>query len=566
MCQKIWDVVIIGSGSAGCVAAATLSAAPNRSVLVLEAGRDTPPGREPDGIRDPYYARAMQDQNFWPGLQVSWISDRFATDRNPSFYEQARIMGGGSSVNSMVAIRALPEDFAEWTSLGLEGWAWDDILPYFMAIEADQDFTGDQHGRDGPIPIRRHATADWPEFCKAIAQNAATRGLPFIDDMNADFRDGYTRVPMSSLPTQRMSAAMGFLTREVRSRPNLTIATEAHVNRIVFDGRRAIGVEVDDGTEPVALRTRSVVLAAGAIHSPAILQRSGIGRGEILRDLGIDIVSDRHGIGQNLQEHPTVSVAAYLKPEASQKASLRAHANLGFRISSSQAWAPRGDVYASVMAKSSWHALGRRMGNILISLHKPLSRGEVRLRSADPRLEPAVAFRFFDDPRDMERMVEAVRCFWSIAGSPDVAGTYRKRFLASYSPFVQRLNRYHMMNRLLAWSAVRMLDMGSGIRNRMFGLVLADGRDPDDVVRNDQAIEEWICRNATGFFHPVGTCAMGPAGDPMSVVDSHGKLIEIDGVWVVDASVMPRIVRATTNITTMAVALKLSQLLSNQAA
>src|SRR5690606_15799768 len=384
------------------------------------------------------------------------------------------------------------------------------------------------------------------------ARDAEGRGLPFIDDMNTDFRDGYARVPMSNLPTQRVSAAMGFLTPEVRRRPNLTIATGVQANRLLFEGRRAAGVEVRDAGRDIVLRARAVVLAAGAIHSPAILQRSGIGSADWLREHGIEPVADRPGVGRNLQEHPTVSVAAYLDPRACQSPALRAHANLGFRLTSSPDWAPRGDIYASVMAKSSWHALGRRIGNILISLHKPFSTGEVKITGAGARQEPSVEFRFFDDPRDMQRMVEAIRYFWSVVQSPTVSGTYRKRFLAAYGPFVQRLNRYNSLNRVLSWSAVRALDLGSGLRDRMFDIVLDDGRNPDDVVRDDAAIQEWICRNATGFFHPVGTCSMGPTTSPRSVTDSEGRVIGVDGLWVVGGTVMPRSVRATTNVTTMA--------------
>ncbi|MGE3993461.1 GMC family oxidoreductase [Pseudorhodoplanes sp.] len=374
---KHWDVIVVGGGSAGCVVASELSRIGRLSVLLIEAGRDTPPGAEPASIRDPFYASAMREENFWPDLYVNWISRRLGAQRDPAFYEQARIMGGGSSVNSMVAIRPLPDDFEERARSGLAGWSWTDVLPFFKEIETDRDFDGSLHGQSGPIPIRRHTMEEWPEFCKAVARVAVKRDLPLVEDMNADPSNGYGRIPMNNLPSQRVSAAMGFLDAAARQRPNLTVMTDVRVERLLCENQRVVGVEVTSGPKAAKFHGRAVFLCAGAIHSPAILMRSGIGPAEALKELGINIVADSPAVGRNLQEHPTVSVAAYLKPFAMQSESLRAHANLGIRMTSPQPWAPYGDIYTSVMAKSSWHALGRRIANFLISLLKPVSRGEV---------------------------------------------------------------------------------------------------------------------------------------------------------------------------------------------
>jgi 5-(hydroxymethyl)furfural/furfural oxidase len=558
--DRTWDSIIIGGGSSGCVAARELSADPNAQVLLIEAGRDTPPEAEPKEILDPYYAPAMVPRNFWPGLEVGWTAaSSIAPERPPVFYEQGRIMGGGSSVNSMVAIRAIPGDFAEWSARGLSGWRWDDVLPYFIAVERDLDFDGPLHGRSGPIPIRRHRREEWPRFCQAVAEAAAATGLPFVDDMNGDFRDGYARVPMSNTPERRVSAAAGFLDAATRARRNLTIASDCRVRRILFEGRRVRGVEIQGPEGPVALAARRVILCAGALRSPSLLQLSGIGDPALLGRLGIPTVIDRPGVGRGLQEHPTVALAAFLRSEARQSPSLRAHANLALRITSPEPGSPASNIYAAVIAKSSWHPIGQRLGNILISLHRPLSRGEVAITSADPLIDPKVMFRVLDHEQDRRTFAFAVRHFWSLLHQPGVRRTFSNAFLASYSPFVQSLNRYSFYNRVRSGLAATALDASGPLLERLVEKFVCAGLRSAEIVADDRLLDRWMLENATGFFHPTGTCAMGPASDREAVVSETGQLIGAEGLYVMDASIMPQIIRANTNLTTMAIALKLSR-------
>jgi 5-(hydroxymethyl)furfural/furfural oxidase len=553
--DRTWDTIVLGGGSSGCIVANQLSSNPDRQVLLIEAGRDTPPGAEPKEILDTFYAPAMIPRNFWPDLKVRWTT---ASERPPVFYEQGRLMGGGSSVNSMVAIRALPEDFADWTRLGISGWSWEDVLPHFVAIERDMDFNGALHGRSGPIPIRRHRRDEWPGFCAAVAKAAESSGLPFIDDMNGDFRDGYARVPMNSTPERRVSAAAGFLDAEVRRRKNLRILPMTRARRVLFDGRRARGVEIESPEGPVAIAARRVVLCAGAIRTPFLLQLSGIGDAALLGALGIPSVVQRSGVGQGLTEHPTVALAAFLRPGARQNASLRPHANLAIRITSPFPDSPPSDIYAAVFAKSSWHAIGRRIGNILLSLHRPLSRGQVRPASADPLGEPTVEFRVLDHEHDRRALAFAVRHFWSLLHRPEVRPTFSNAFLASYSPFVQSLNRYSLYNRLRAAIGAAIIDASGPAVERLVENIVCEGRQSADIVGDDARLERWLLENVTGFFHPIGTCAMGPAEDPRAVVSANGAVIGTDGLYVMDASIMPQIIRANTNLTTMAIAHKLS--------
>jgi 5-(hydroxymethyl)furfural/furfural oxidase len=552
------DVLIVGGGSAGCVLANRLSADPGRRVLLVEAGIDTPPGAVPEAIRDSYPMPLFHgDTYIWPGLDAAVTRGPNGQARRRP-YEQGRVMGGSSSINVQSANRGLPRDYDAWAEAGCRGWAWDDVLPWFRRLETDLDCDGPLHGRAGPLPIRRLLEPVWPPFAHAAFRAFDASGLPRRLDQNGDFADGLFPPAFSNRDDARVSSAEAYLDITVRARPNLAIAARTEVRALERAGRCVTGarLRLPDGTERV-VAARRVVLCAGALQTPVLLLRAGIGPAEHLRACGIAIAADRPGVGANLRDHPALTIAQFLPPALRLEAHQRRASFLAMRYSSGLPGGSASDMYLTVSARAGWHALGARLGLHFLWVNQPHSVGSLRLDPTDPAGRSAIDLNLLSDPRDLARLADGVRRLVALAVSPHLNPDPAEIFPASFSPAIRRLSRVGRRNRLITAALARLLDGPRPLRRLMLRS-FTGGRDFARIVDDETALADYVRESVFGVWHASGTCRMGDRGDPGAVVDPAGSVIGIDGLTVADASVMPRLPSANTNVPTLMIAEKIA--------
>ena len=559
-----YDYIIVGGGSAGSVLANRLSARSANKVLVCEAGQDTPPGREPPEIRDSYSGTAYFDPRFhWTALKVHTqvVSHNNPDENRPPLrkYEQARVLGGGSSINGQMANRGAPTDYREWVERGAEGWGWDEVLPYFKKVERDLDYDGPWHGKDGRIPVRRIPVEHWTRYAQAVGEACKLSGMTFLPDQNGEFVDGYFPVTHSNASEQRVSAAMGYLDAETRKRPNLTISTDTQVKALQFDGTRCVGVTaMVDGRE-VEFKGREVILSSGAIHSPAHLLRAGIGPVGHLKDMGIPVVTALPGVGQRLMDHPSISLSSFIRRGARVNAHTRRHIHVGIRYSSGLTDVPKGDMFVAVVNKSAWHAVGEQIASLLTFINRTYSEtGQVKLNSRDWRAEPTVEFNLLSDKRDLDRLMMGFRKMAALQMSAPLKAVTDNPFPASYSDRVRKIGVVNAKNKFLTSVVAKFLDGPAALRRYMIETFVVEGFTFDQVMTDDEALEAFVRKAAIGVWHASCTCRMGRPDDPMSVVDTQGRVKGIQGLRVVDASVFPIVPCANTNFPTLMTAEKIS--------
>ncbi|NJR80599.1 GMC oxidoreductase [Sphingomonas corticis] len=549
------DYVVLGGGTAGCVLAARLSERASDRVLLIEAGMDTPPGSVPADILDVYPLSYANPAYRWALKGHA----RLASDSPERPLYHARVMGGGSSIMGMIMLRGTPTDYDGWADAGAAGWAWEDVLPWFRSLENDLDFDGPMHGSSGPTEIRRHDPARWPPVPKAVAEHLGSRGVPFVADMNADFRDGLGSLPIAGTTRRRATAATAYLTPEVRSRPNLEIVSGSTAEALLWEDGRVVGARVATPAGPREFRAREVIVSMGALLTPHFLLGQGIGDPDSLRDWGIAVRAPLRGVGRNLQNHAALTLAMHIKRAGVQRRPERNHNNAMLRFSSGEPGCGPCDMALGIGSRASWHSIAARVAHLSPIVMAPASRGRVSLRpSGTTDAPPLVEYNLLGDARDERRLSASVGLVAELADMLQSRSLVGRPVPMSRVANAARFAQRTVSNRIATAVLGFVMDAAPRVGEAMVGALGEQGMSWNDLVADPAARDAFVRSNLTPLAHHAGTCRMGSAEDRDAVVDSSGRVHGVPGLRVADASIMPTVPRGNTNLPVLMVAEKLA--------